>query len=159
MLAGCQHFAEMGAACSCDVARAGELAPRVLHVRAQLTRGGTTRRHEAVVEVANGRVTLVALTPIGTRAFVVTDGPEGLAIDDGVSWHLGQSPRLLYDAIARAYLAPPDASAVEESGAAVVIDPNGVTRVTNPRCGYAARLVLVPNEPVPSQAPARGSDR
>jgi hypothetical protein len=142
-LAGCRHLGAAAPYCSGESARPGALAPRTLHVRAELARDGDERRHEAVIEVEAERIVLVGLTPLGTRAFVVEAGAHGLAIDEGIGRRLGLSPRLLYDAVARAYLAPPSPDAEPEPRALVSVEAGGVTRVSNPRCGYEAKLVLV----------------
>jgi hypothetical protein len=146
-LAGCRHLGAADARCSGEVAWGGALEPRVLHVRAQLTHDGATRRHEAVVQVERERILLVGLTPIGTRAFVIEARPDGLEVDEGIGGRLGQSPRLLWDAIARAYLAPESPAAEPEPRARVDFEASGAARVTNPRCGYDARLVLVSQPP------------
>jgi hypothetical protein len=145
-LAGCRHLGADDAQCSGEVARVGALAPRVLHVRAQLNRDGEARRHEAVVQVEPERIVLIGLTPIGTRAFLVEARPEGLRVEEGIGPRLGQSPRLLYDAVAHAYLVSGSPAPDEpEPRAQVVLEGDGAAQVLNPRCGYQAKLVLVPD--------------
>jgi hypothetical protein len=151
-LLGCRHLGASEAGCSGEGVRFGALAPRTLHVRAQLVQGGVATRHEAVVQIAREAVTLVGLTPIGTRAFALEAGPRGLALDEGIGGRMGQSPRLLWDAVARAWLAPPDAAGEPPPPAVVTHEPEGAVRVANPRCGYEARLLIVSEAPPAAEA-------
>jgi hypothetical protein len=152
-LLGCRHLGASETGCSGEGVRFGALTPRTLHVRAQLVQGGVATRHEAVVQIARDAVTLVGLTPIGTRAFAVEAGPRGLALDEGIGGRMGQSPHLLYDAVARAWLAPLDAADEPPPPAVVTHEPEGAVRVANPRCGYEARLLLMGGSSPPAKAP------
>jgi hypothetical protein len=106
---GCQFWGIPREHCSGAVAVTN--APRTLHVRVQLTHAGAYRRHEAVVQVEAERIRVVGLTPMGTRAFGIEHAGERIEIENRVGGFMGQRPRLVYDAIARAFLAPPAADA------------------------------------------------
>jgi hypothetical protein len=152
---GCQHFFGPGESCSGAVARTGP--PRTLHVRAALRHAGHEVRHEAVVQVEPGRIRVVGLTPMGTQAFALTREDGRLEVDNRVGRHLGQSPELLFDAVAHAYLAglaagaAPDASAGSRDDAVVVYEPGPPpgARVRSAACDYEAWIAVVSDETEP----------
>jgi hypothetical protein len=175
LCAGCQHGFGRRDACTGAFARAD--APRTLHLRVLLEHDGSQRRHEAVVQVEPGRIRVQGLTPMGTRAFTLSHEQGRIALDERVARHLGQRPRLVYDAIAHAFLAPPPAAADEPAAALsepvaasdepvaaaradapVVLrepGPPPSVRVRNPGCGYDAWLVVLSDdEPAARGAPA-----
>jgi len=145
----CQHLGGARDACSGSVAVAG--APRTLHLRVLLDHDGARRRHEAVVQVEPQRIRVIGLTPMGTRAFTLTDEADRLALDDRVGRRMGMNPRLVYDAIAHAFLAPP--SGADAVGGEVVVlrepGPLPTARVRNPGCGYEAWLVVLGDDAAP----------
>jgi hypothetical protein len=159
LCAGCQHGFGQRDACTGAFARAD--APRTLHLRVLLEHDGSQRRHEAVVQVEPGRIRVQGLTPMGTRAFTLSHEQGRIELDERVARHLGQRPRLVYDAIAHAFLAPPPAAAGEPLAAAradapVVLrepGPPPSVRVRNPGCGYDAWLVVLSDD----AAAARGA--
>ena len=106
-VAGCQHPTDRPDHCSGDVAALGDRTG-TLHVRAELSplsQGGQGQRHEAVVQIRPEAISLVGLTPMGTQAFELTRNADGLTLENRVGRFLGMTPRLLYDAVARGYLA------------------------------------------------------
>jgi hypothetical protein len=141
----CQHLGGARGACAGSVAVAG--APRTLHLRVLLEHDGVRQRHEAVVQVEAERIRVFGLTPMGTRAFTLTDQAERLELDDRVGRRMGLNPRLVYDAIAHAFLAPPsggdDLVVLREPG------PLPAARVRNPGCGYEAWLVVLSDDAGP----------
>lgn len=146
----CQHLGGSRDPCSGAVAVTG--AERTLHLRVRLDHDGARRRHEAVVQVEADRIRVVGLTPMGTRAFTLTDHSGRVEIDDRVGRQMGQNPRLVYDAIAHAFLAPrPEAAAA--SGEVVVLRESGpglpAARVRNPSCDYEAWLVVLSDDAAP----------
>lgn len=96
-----------------------------------------------VVRAAPGRIEAIGLTPMGTQAYRLVHDREGIEVENRVGRHLGLSPRLAYDAVAHAYLAQPDPSQAV---------PDRTMEI--PGCGYAARVVLVSDEPI---TPAPGA--
>ena len=147
----CQHLLGSGESCSGAVARTG--APRTLHVRAQLRHAGHEVRHEAVVQVEPLRIRVVGLTPMGTQAFALTLQEGRLEVDNRVGRYLGQSPALLFDAIAHAYLAGPDgdASTAAQGDAIVSYEPGPppAARVRSAACDYEAWIAVVSDEAAP----------
>jgi hypothetical protein len=165
---GCQHLGFGSDACSGAGARDRLPGEFSLHVRARIMDGGEAQRHEAWVQVSKRRVTLVGLTPLGTQAYTLVLDGESSDLDNRIGRHLGLDPRLLLDAVARAWIAPRgrvgetalprsgerllpgDAPGewryAEESSAlrARVVPEAGGVRVTSPACGYDAQLVLLP---------------
>lgn len=129
-------------ACSGAATPLDALRPERLHVRVLLEHDGRSQRHEVVVEARPGRVEATGLTPFGTRAYHLARDRDGITVENRVGSHLSLSPRLAYDAIARAYLTPSGAQAAAE------------TRVERPECGYTARLVLVSRQPLGVTVPA-----
>ena len=138
----CQHFGP--AACSGQVA---DLAsePRELHVRLELTRMGTTHRHEVVVRVEPGHITAIGLTPLRTPAFQLSQDGSGLSVENRIGRYLGYKPERVYDAIAHAFLARPPGPDDPPVSAVVTSGADGVL-VVNDRCGYSARLVVIADE-------------
>jgi hypothetical protein len=149
---GCQHLALLGASCSGDAADLDASAPRRLHVRVELVRRGQPQRHEVVVRVDPGHIVAVGLTPMGTQAFRLTHDRDGLDVDNRVGRFLDYRPELVYDAIARAFLAGDAGAARAEHGARIVREPGGV-RVESDGCGYVARLVVVTDGPIEPKRP------
>jgi hypothetical protein len=141
----CQHLGALGVSCSGASADLDAAEPRRLHVRVELTRRGQPQRHEVVVRVDPGHIVAVGLTPMGTQAFRVSHDRDGLVVDNRIGRYLEYRPELVYDAIARAYLAGDPAQA--EHGAHVTREAGGA-RVESDRCGYVARLVVVTDGPI-----------
>lgn len=145
----CQHLGGARGACTGSVAVAG--APRTLHLRVLLEHDGARRRHETVVQVEAERIRVIGLTPMGTRAFTLTDQAERLELDDRVGRRMGQNPRLVYDAIAHAFLAPTSGDDAGTDEVAVLREPGPLpaARVRNPGCGYEAWLVVLSDDAAP----------
>jgi hypothetical protein len=148
----CQHLAWLGASCSGGSADLDAATPRRLHVRVELLRYGQPQRHEVVVRVDPGHIVAVGLTPMGTQAYRVSHDRDGLAVDNRVGRFLDYRPELVYDAIARAYLAG-EVRAADAADGAVVTRTDGGARVESSRCGYVARLVVVTDGPVEPARP------
>jgi hypothetical protein len=140
----CQHWSGARGDCSGAVAVAG--SARRLHLRVLLEHDGAQRRHEVVVQVEPARIQVVGLTPMGTQAFTLTDDAQRFTIDDRVGRHLGMNPRLLYDAIAHAFLAPPGAERDPAVRVARESGPPTSVRVNNPACEYEAWLVVLSDD-------------
>jgi hypothetical protein len=141
-IASCQHWGPAG--CSGESADLAA-APRRLHLRVELVRGDETTRHELRVRVEPGLITAVGLTPMGTSAYALTHGPDGLRVDNRIGRHLGYAPRRVYDALVHAYLARPRRPDDPTPAPRVSRGADGV-RVANERCGYRARLVAISDE-------------
>ena len=141
--AACQHIGPPP--CSGEVADLAAPGRGKLHVRLELTREGSFRRHEVVVQVEPGHISVIGLTPLGTPAFRLSHGDTGIEVENRIGRYLGYKPRRVYDAIVHAFLARrsgPDDPAVS---AVVTAGPDGI-RVANDRCGYSARLVVISDE-------------
>ncbi len=144
-LTACQVLPWRRDTCSGEVADLGVQEAHIVHVRVELEREGHTRRHEVIVRVAPGQITAVGLTPMGTHAFRVSHDASGIEVENHIGRYLGYAPRLVYDAVARAFLAP-----------GAVASPNA--EVDSESCGYRARLVLVSDQPALPES-AGGSGR
>jgi hypothetical protein len=151
-ISACQQLTWLGASCSGGSADLEAAAPRRLHVKVELTRGGQPQRHEVVVRVDPGHIVAVGLTPMGTQAFRISHDRDGLDVDNRVGRFLDYRPELVYDAIARAYLAGGAGAARAEQGARVTRE-EGSARVESDRCGYVARLVVVTDGPIEPRRP------
>jgi hypothetical protein len=151
-LTACQHLAMLGVSCSGGSADLDVATPRRLHVRVELVRDDVPQRHEVVVRVDPGHIVAVGLTPMGTQAYRITHDRGGLAVDNRVGRFLDYHPELVYDAIARAYLAG-DVNAEQAELGAHVVRETGGARVESGRCGYVARLVVVTDGPIEPKRP------
>lgn len=106
-------------------------------------------RGEIVTSAARGELTIVGLTPFGTRAFSAVQKGRRVRLDAGISRRLGLEPYYLMDALHRGVWPslPAGSDARVRSGEGGSID------VESRACGYRTRLLVLPKGAPASGAP------
>ena len=103
--------------------------------------GSPQLRGELVTSAQRGELTVIGLTPFGTRAFTATQRGTKLQLDAGIARRLGLEPHHLLDALHRG-LWGEASQTPRTSGEAI--------EVASEACGYRTRLLVL--------APARTRD-
>lgn len=101
--------------------------------------GEAQLRGELVTSALDGELTVIGLTPFGTRAFTATQVGERLRLDAGIARRLGLEPYHLLDALHRGLWseAAADMGAVRGRGDEPI-------EVVSTACGYRTRLLVLP---------------
>ena len=120
--------------------------------RAEAGEGAAPRRlrGELVTTLEGGALTVVGLTPFGTRAFVARQRGAVVRLEAGIARSMGIEPYHLLDALNRALWQPePDAPGDE----ARVVHEGEAIEVQSAACGYRTRLLVVDQEPLQTALP------